>query len=153
MLEVLSFLIATMSPVVELRGGIPLGLAMGLTPEFVIPVAIIVNCLIFFPIYFGLELLWERFFARFGWAQRLMERVHRKGSKYIQKYEVIGLAIFVGIPLPVTGVWTGTAIAWLMDLDWKKSFLSICLGVLIAGTIISILSLGFIQGLNFFLKT
>ncbi len=148
MLEVISFLVATMSPIVELRGGIPLGLAMGIPPEFVIPVAIITNCLIFFPIYFGLELLWERFFARFDWAQRLMARVHRKGSKYIERYEVIGLAIFVGIPLPVTGVWTGTAIAWLMDLDWKKSFLSICLGVLIAGTIISALSLGVLQFLH-----
>jgi len=145
MLEVVSFLVATMSPFLELRGGIPLGLAMGIPAEFVIPVAIIANCLIFFPIYFGLELLYERFFARFEWAQRIMARVHRKGSKYIQKYEVIGLAVFVGIPLPVTGVWTGTAIAWLMKLDWKKSFLSICLGVLIAGTIISILSLGVLQ--------
>ena len=100
------------------------------------------SAVVFFPIYFGLELLWERFFSRFDWAQRLMARVRRKGTKYIEKYEIMGLAVFVAIPLPVTGVWTGTAIAWLLKLGWKKSFLAISLGVLVATAIVSAISLG-----------
>lgn len=142
MLKLISFILLTMAPVAELRGGIPVGLALGLSPWLVIPLAFILNCLVFFPIYFGLELLWERFFSRFGFAQRMMDRVNRRGSKYVERYEVLGLAVFVSIPLPVTGVWTGTAIAWLLHLDWEKSFLAICLGVLVATSIVSALSLG-----------
>lgn len=52
------------------------------------------------------------------------------------------------LPLPVTGVWTGTLIAWLFGLDWKRSFLAICLGVLIAGTIISVAMLGLLNGMG-----
>jgi len=142
MLELFTFIVLTLAPVAELRGGIPVGLAFGLSPWMVIPLAYILNSLVFFPIYFGLELLWERFFSRFDWAQRLMARVRRKGTKYIEKYEIMGLAVFVAIPLPVTGVWTGTAIAWLLKLGWKKSFLAISLGVLVATAIVSAISLG-----------
>lgn len=148
MLELISFILLTLAPISELRGSIPIGLGLGLSPWLVIPLAYVLNCLVFFPIYFGLELLWDRFFSQFNWAQKLMGRAHRRGSKYVEKYQTLGLAIFVAIPLPVTGVWTGTAIAWLLKLDWKKSFLAICLGVLIAATIISAMSLGVLTALS-----
>ena len=145
--ELLIVVLATMSPVLELRGGIPLGIGLGLPPEVVIPAAFVVNCLIFFPIYFGLALFYDRFFSRFGWARKLIDHVHRKGGRYVERYGIIGLAVFVGIPLPVTGAWTGTAAAWLMGLEWKRSFLAICLGVAIATTIVSVLTLGLSGGI------
>ena len=146
--ELITVIIATMLPVAELRGGIPLGLGLGLDPATVIVTAFIVNCLVFFPIYFGLALTYDRFFSRFVWARKLIERVHRKGEHYVEKYGILGLAIFVGIPLPVTGAWTGTGAAWLLGLDWKKSFIAICLGVLIATIIVSTISLGVIEGIR-----
>lgn len=135
-------ILTTLAPVTELRGGIPLGIVLGLDPWLVILTAIIVNCLIFFPIYFTLYFLYEDFFARFGWAQRLIERVRRKGEPYVEKYGIFGLIVFVGIPAPITGAWTGTGIAWLLGLDWKKSFLAVCIGVLISATIVSAVVLG-----------
>jgi uncharacterized membrane protein len=126
-----------MSPIAELRGGIPLGLALGLPLETVLITAILFNCLIFFPVYFGLDLLYERFFSRYRWARNLMENMRKKGKAYVDKYEMIGLAIFVGIPLPLTGAWTGTGIAWVLGLDWKKSFLSVSAGVVIAACIVT----------------
>jgi uncharacterized membrane protein len=74
--------------------------------------------------------------------------IHKKGSKYVEKYEVLGLAIFVGIPLPFTGVWTGSALAWLLDLDWKKSFLAVSLGVIIAACIVTAAYFFFITLVN-----
>jgi uncharacterized membrane protein len=142
--QMLMLVLLTAAPFTELRVGIPAALATGMDPWFVIPFAIILNCLIFFPIYFCLDLLYGRFFIRFGWCRRAIERVHRKGNRYIRKYGILGLAVYVAIPLPVTGAWTGTAIAWLLGLEWKRSFLAICIGVLIAGAIISALSLGVI---------
>jgi len=141
----LSVIITTMAPVSELRGGIPLGLSLGLDPATVIITCFIVNCLVFFPVYAGLSLLYDRFFSRFTWARNLMDRIHKKGKKYIERYGIPGLIIYVGIPLPVTGAWTGTAIAWLFGLDWKKSFATICAGVAVATVIVSGISLGIIQ--------
>jgi uncharacterized membrane protein len=150
--KLLIVLITTMSPIVELRGAIPLGIALGLPVEFFVPFVFVVNCLIFFPIYFGLELFYDHFFERFEWFRKIIENIHKKGSRYVGKYGILGLAVFVGIPLPVTGVWTGTGIAWLLGIEWKKSFLAICLGVLIVTCIITSVSLGILTGLNFFAK-
>ncbi len=146
--QMIMFVLLTAAPFTELRLGIPAALTVGLDPWFVIPFALILNCLIFFPIYFGLKLLYERFFARFSFCQRIVNRAHRKGKPYIEKYGIIGLALYIGIPLPITGVWTGTLIAWMFGLDWKKSFLAVCLGVLIAGTIISVATLGVLNGIG-----
>ena len=63
-------------------------------------------------------------------------------SNQIQKYAYLGLFLFVGIPLPGTGAWTGSLIAALLEMDNKKSFGIIVLGVIMAGIIISILSYG-----------
>lgn len=140
--SLLSVIITTLLPVAELRGGIPLGLALGLDPLTVILTCFIVNCLVFFPVYIGLTLLYKGVFSRFKWARSLMNRIEKRGKKYIDRYGIPGLIIYVGIPLPVTGAWTGTAIAWLFRLDWKKSFLTICAGVAIATVIVSAITLG-----------
>ena len=141
-----------MAPISELRGAIPFGIASG--PDFfsVWAIAVIFNIFVFFPIYFGLKLFYERFFSRFWWARKLIERVRRNGGPYIEKYGFWGLVIFVGTPLPITGAWTGTGAAWLMGLDWKKSFLAVSCGVIIASSIVSLVVLGFISGMEVFVK-
>ncbi len=142
--ELWAVAVTAMLPISELRGSIPLGiLVLGLDPLLVIATSIIFNCIIFFPIFVALELLYHRFFERLDWARRIVERAHLKGGPLISRYGVIGVAIFVGLPLPVTGAWTGTLIAWLFGFSWKKSFLAICLGVLIAAAIVSPLVLLF----------
>jgi uncharacterized membrane protein len=146
--QMIMFLLLTAAPFTELRLGIPAAIGVGIDPWFVIPAAMVLNCLIFFPIYFALDKLYKRFFERYSWARRIVGRAQRKGKPYIEKYGIIGLALYVGVPLPVTGVWTGTLIAWLFGLDWKRSFLAICLGVLIAGTVISVATLGVLNGLS-----
>ncbi len=139
--DILLVVITTMAPITELRGGIPLGLALGLPASLVIPLAFAVNCMVFFPIYFGMTLFYERFFERYGWARRLVGKLHKK-APVVKEYGWVALVLFVGVPLPVTGAWTGTGIAWLLGLDWKKSFLAICLGVLMSTTIVSLVALG-----------
>ena len=66
-------------------------------------------------------------------------------SDQIQKYAYLGLLIFVGIPLPGTGAWTGSLIAALLNMDVKKSFAAIILGVIMAGIIMSIFSYGLLD--------
>ncbi len=144
MLVWLAVILSAMSPILELRGSIPLGLALGLPADQVIALSIIFNSLIFFPLYFGLEALYEKYFIRFNSIRRFLDKLHKKSRRPIQKWGIPGLLIFVAIPLPGTGAWTATAIAWLLNLEWKRSFVTILIGVTIAAVIVSSVSLGII---------
>ncbi len=141
--------IVSLFPILELRGGILVGYALGmeLLPAFII--AYIGNIL---PIPFILMLIksilnWMKRTRLHKIAEWLEQKAHgKKGS--VEKYAYWGLLAFVAIPLPGTGAWTGALIAALLDMDVKKSFLVIMLGVFIAGVIVSALSFGLIDALR-----
>ncbi len=138
-------------PIIELRGGIIAGRALGLDP---IPTFIICYIGNILPVPFILWLMTGilnkmristiKVFNRFvNWIDKKVEK--KKGS--IQKYGFWGLVLFVGIPLPGTGAWTCCLIAAVLNMDKKKSFIAACIGVLMAGIIISLLSIGIFDGL------
>jgi len=134
--SVLAVVIANFIPTTEQIGGITLGLSLGLDPLTVLVASLTVNCLLFFPIYFGLRLLYKKVFSRIKLFQRYLKRTQTKGKPYIDKYGVLGLTVFVALPSPLTGTYTASLLAWLMDLDWKKSFLSIAIGSIIGAIVI-----------------
>ena len=144
------FLIS-MLPVVELRGAIPVGYAANLPMLANYAVSIAGNLL---PVPFILLLVpkiieWLsrskfRLFVKI--ADLLKNKVHKNTAK-ITKYAVCGLFIFVAIPLPGTGAWTGAMVAAMINMGFKKSMLSIALGVLTAGVIVTAICYGAIDGL------
>jgi uncharacterized membrane protein len=126
----------TLVPWIELRASIPIGvLDNELNPLLVFLIAVIVNILLFFPIYFGLKFA-HKYVKHWKFYERTTTRIRKKGEPYIKKYGFIGLGIFIGIPLPGSGVYSGTLLAWLVDMDWKKAFAAAIIGVLIAGSIV-----------------
>lgn len=140
----LTFLVS-MVPIIELRGAIPLATAHGLDYRIAIPIAIIGNLLPapFIIIFVRKIFAWIRKHLPKldGTVSRLEERARAK-SDTVQKYAFWGLFIFVAIPLPGTGAWTGALIAAMMDMRLKKAFPAIALGVLTAGIIVAIVSYG-----------
>ncbi len=137
--EIALVILWTLIPIFELRGGIPLGvLVFGLDPLLVFFVAIIANAALFFPIFFGLRLFYDKFLSRFQLFNRYLENVKKRGKPKVDKYGFLGLTLLAGIPLPFTGVYTATFVGWLLGMDWKKAFPAIGLGVIIAGTIVTI---------------
>ena len=80
-------------------------------------------------------------------------RIRRKLHKKVEKYGYFGLTLFVAVPLPITGAWTGTLGAWFFGMDKLKSTLAILLGVLIAGIIVTIVTLVGGNGLSIFIKS
>lgn len=144
------FLIS-MVPVLELRGGL---LAAGpavldVAKWQAVPIAIIGNLI---PIPFILLLITKIFDWMKGTKKLkpLVEKLEAKAmskSGKIEKYEFWGLVIFVAIPLPGTGAWTGALIASLLGIRFRKAFPAIVLGVLIAAAIMTILSYGVIGGI------
>jgi len=125
----------TLVPWIELRGSIIYGIAENLNPAVVFFTAVVINILLFFPIYFGLKFA-HKYLIRWKFYEKTTTRIREKGEPYVKKYGVIGLGIFIGIPLPGSGVYSGTLLAWLLDMGWKKAFIASIIGVLIAGSII-----------------
>jgi len=118
------------------------------------PIAIIGNML---PIPFILLFfhIAEKFLRNYKFWSKIMdwlfERTRKRADSKIKKYEYIGLILFVAVPLPFTGAWTGALIAYLFDLEFKKSLITIFIGVLIAASIMIAVTLTFgnIFGYNF----
>ncbi len=141
--EIALTLLMTVSPVFELRGGIPLGiLYYGLDPLFTFFVAIIANALIFFPVFFALRLFYEKLLFRIPLFNKYLDSLRKRGKPKVEKYGFWGLTLFVAIPLPITGAYTGTILAWLLGMDWRKAFPAVGLGVIVAGVVVLLITLG-----------
>ena len=136
--EIGMVIVANLLPTLEQIGGISLGLSLGLDPVYVYLASITVNCLLFFPIYFGLEVFYEKLFSKIKLFQKYLERTRRKGKPYVDKYGVLGLTVFVALPSPLTGTYTASILSWFLDLDWKRSFLAIAVGSAIGGIVIMV---------------
>lgn len=140
--------LVSMLPVVELRGGIPFGVGMGLSLPLAVTASIIGNMLpVPFLILFTRKVfqwLREKIPALNKSVGRLEERAKKK-SDVVKKYGFWGLMIFVAIPLPGTGAWTGALIAAVMNLRLTRSLPSVFIGVLVAALIVSLVTLGVIS--------
>ena len=142
----LTFLTA-MAPVLELRGAIPVGVAAGLTPAEACAASVLGNMV---PVPFILLLIrrifdWLRRTKFFGpKIQRLEQRAHLKG-RLVRKYRLLGLVILVAIPLPGTGAWTGALVAAVLDIRMRHAVPAIFLGVLIAGVIVTAVTMGVVH--------
>ncbi len=147
-------IILSLLPITELRGGIPVAVASGVgwLPAFI--TCVVANILVIFPVFFFLDhihsylmriKIYETFFTMY--LDRARKKVEAQLAKYTWEYWV--LFLFVAIPLPSTGAYTGCLVAWFLEMDRKKSFITIALGVLVAGivvtSVVSIVSLGFLK--------
>ncbi len=140
--QILVLGLITIVPWIELRGSIPYGIGMGLDSWFVFLFTLALNIAIIPLIYWGLEIFYNRVFSRFRVCRTLVERVRNRGEKYIKKYGMPGLIIFVGIPLPGTGAYSGAILAWLLGMRKRRAFVSIALGVGIAALVVTLFSVG-----------
>lgn len=139
-------LIISMLPILELRGGLLVAKFLGVSWLSAYPICIVGNLI---PVPFILAFIRQilMFLEKHGPLKRMVKFIESKGkrggdklqSKY-PRYIYLGLLLFVAIPLPGTGAWTGSLIAALLDLDKKKSFLMILLGVVSASVIMSIIA-------------
>jgi len=151
--EIALTLLATISPISELRGGIPLGiLQYGLDPLFTFFIAVIANALIFFPIFFALRLFYDKFLYRIPLFDKYLDNLRKRGKPKVEKYGFWGLLFFVAVPLPITGVYTATILAWLLEMDWRRAFPPIAIGVVIAGVIVLLGYLSVVEVFSIFVK-
>ena len=147
--------VLTLLPIAELRGGLPFALARGIPWAAAYPYCVIINALVAPIAYLFLDtfhkLLYQwGFYARI--FDKLVERARQKLTAKVERYGFWGVAIFVGIPLPITGAWTGTLGAWVLGLSRRRTMLAVLVGVTISGLIVSAIVLLGIEALDLFIK-
>ena len=144
--EELCVFFCSMIPIIELRGAIPLGAALGL-PWWMSYFLSVVGNMLPIPIillFVKAVITWMskskvKFFNKV--ADFLYKRVEKRRDK-IEKYSFWGVCLFVAVPLPVTGAWTGSLVAAMIDMKFWKALVSCLLGVMIAGVIMTVISYG-----------
>lgn len=154
-LRLLYALILTVMPFTELRIGLPVAITYAIDYNiplfFVFFLIVLLNILLIFFIFYFLDnlhavLMNIKFYRKT--FERFLKRFQKRVDKFERKYETLGflaLILFVAVPLPGTGAWSGSLVAWLLGLERKKSIISIALGVIIAGILIFLGTLGFIN--------
>lgn len=129
-------------PVSELRGGIPAGVALGLPLWRVWPVAVVANILSVIPVLLCFEWVSDTFVDKpvLGGFITLLLRRARSKKDAVDRYGVWALALFVAIPLPVTGAWTGALVGSVFGMGFWRALACIAVGVLIASGIVTALT-------------
>lgn len=142
-----------MVPVIELRGAIPIALAKDIEPWVAFMLAVFGNML---PVPFILVFVrsvfnWMKKYEKLGQIVTKLEARAESKSESVRKYELVGLCILVAIPLPGTGAWTGALVAALMKMRIRRALPTIFVGVVIAGVIVTLVSVLGIHALDFLL--
>lgn len=145
----LSTILIAMLPVSELRGAIPIAIGVyGMKPVDAFLLSVIGNTIPVIPLLLFLEPVsnflrkwnfWNKFFT---W---LFTRTHKNHSREFEKYGTLALAVFVAIPLPATGAWTGCAAAFVFGIKFKNALIAITAGVVAAGIIVTLIM---VAGIN-----
>lgn len=154
--ELATFFIAFI-PIGELRASIPIGILTYKLPWWSVYIfSVLGNMVPVFFILWWLEPVYKfldkrsRFFHKFfDW---LFSRTRKKLEAKVKKHGFWALMLFVMIPLPVTGAWTGSLAAFLFGINYKKALLATFLGVLISGVIVTLITLGAFDAFEFLLK-
>ena len=141
-MEYLHIMLLSMIPVTELRGAIPIGIAMDLNPIGVYIASVVGSTLVSIPLVLTFRHIMQ-FLKEKGLFLKLLNKIDRKihsGMKRMKQVSIFGIILFVGIPLPTTGTWTAAAIASILRMRLIEALSGIFIGNILSGLIVSLLS-------------
>ncbi|MFH1721459.1 MAG: small multi-drug export protein [Candidatus Altiarchaeota archaeon] len=140
----------TVVPYIELRGAIPYGIAVGLNPLSVFLVSTFINVLIIYPAFIFLDWFFH-LMEKIPVFSKAINKTRTKAKPYVEKYGMVGLGLFVAVPLPGTGAYSGALAAHIFGVKNKKALFAIAVGVLIAGILVTLISTAFVETLGWIL--
>jgi len=153
--------ILSFTPISELRGAIPFAVANGIPWYWALIFAVICNILVAPVCWIFLATVHKLLYGTkpekgISWYKnafdKFIQRARKKISAGFEKWGWLGIAVFVGIPFPLTGAWTGTLGAWVLGVSRRRTMLAVILGVVISGTIVTAVVLGAVKGFNIFIN-
>jgi len=143
-------------PISELRGAIPFAVAHGIPWYWAFLFSVLCNILVAPVCWIFLATVHRLLYGGATWYKNLfdkfIERARRKLSAGFEKLGWLGIAVFVGIPFPLTGAWTGTLGAWVLGVSRRRTMLAVILGVIVSGTIVTAVVILGIEGFNIFVN-
>ena len=142
-MDYLNILFLSMMPVTELRGAIPIGIAMNLDPIGVYISSVVGSSLVAIPLILTFRHILN-FIRGISFLKNISKKIDNKiesSMKKLKSASVLGLILFVGVPLPTTGTWTAAAIASILHMRIKNAFLGILMGNMVAGVVVTGISM------------
>jgi uncharacterized membrane protein len=136
--KVIQVMLLSLAPVVELRIAIPYGIAhLHLHPLVAIAAAVVATWAVIVPMFVAMDLFYNRFFSRIGFIRHLVERIRHHGQGHVERWEVVGVAIYVSLPIPGPGIYSGVVLAWIFGLPRGPAILALAAGVLVSALLVA----------------
>jgi uncharacterized membrane protein len=138
-------MLLSLVPWVELRLAIPYGIAhLRLHPGVAFAAAVLASWTVIVPVFVGLDLFYVRFLSRSPLVRRLIEEVRQHGRRYVERWGVLGVGIYVSLPMPGPGVYSGAVLAWAFGLPRRQAIAALAVGVLVSALLVTLISTGLI---------
>ena len=131
-------------PWVELRLAIPFGITKGLSPAVAFLAAVVASWAVIIPMFLMLDLFYERWLSRQRLIRHAVETVRARGRGYVERWGVLGVGIYVSLPIPGPGVYSGALLAWLFGLPRRQAILALAMGVVVSAFLVTLISTGVI---------
>jgi uncharacterized membrane protein len=144
-------MVLSVVPWVELRLAIPYGIARGVHPLLACAAAVAASWVIVYPVFIILDLFYERFLSKVPLVRRVVDEVRTRGRGYVERWGVLGVAIYVSLPLPGPGVYSGALLAWLFGLPRRQALAALASGVVVSALLVTVISTGVIALVRKFL--
>ncbi len=142
--RVVQVMVLSVVPWVELRLAIPFGITKGLHPVITFFAAVAASWIVIAPVFLVLDLFYVRFLSRYPVVRWGIEEVRARGRRYVERWGVLGVAIYVSLPLPGPGVYSGAILAWLFGLPRRQAIVALALGVVVSAFLVTLISTGLI---------
>ena len=135
--RVIHVMLLSIAPFVELRLAIPYGITKGLHPVVAVGAAVVATWLLIVPVFLIMDLFYNRFLSRIALIRRFVEEIRIRGRPYVERWGVLGVGIYVSLPLPGPGIYSGAVLAWLFGLPRRQAIIALGLGVLVSGVLVA----------------
>lgn len=135
--RVIQVMLLSLAPLVELRIAIPYGITKGLHPMVAIGAAVVATWAVIVPMFVLMDLFYDRFFSRIALIRRIVEEVRARGRGHVERWKVIGVGIYVSLPIPGPGIYSGVVLAWVFGLPRRPAILALAAGVLVSALLVA----------------
>ncbi len=135
--HVIHVMLFTIAPFVELRFAIPYGITKGLHPLVAVAAAVVASWIVIVPMFVIMDLFYKRFLSQNPLVRHFVEEIRRRGQPYVERWGVLGVGIYVSLPFPGPGIYSGAVLAWLFGLPRRQAMIALALGVLVSGVLVA----------------
>lgn len=135
--HVIHVMLFSIAPFVELRFAIPYGITKGLHPLVAVAAAVVASWIVIVPMFVIMDLFYNRFLSQNPLVRHFVEEIRTRGRPYVERWGVLGVGVYVSLPFPGPGIYSGAVLAWLFGLPRRQAMVALALGVLVSGFLVA----------------